>query len=199
MGFLHAATRTRARDLWGWAILYIAGVLAVFVLSDLAPKTLAGTPTGPIAGIQVAVTILIWVAAPFQLAGVRRRVFGLRPAPARLPDGAYRDDPAVAVALAQRQKRAETRQLTASDPGLARELGIGGPDLRRGYDDGGLVELNTAPAPVLELAPGHIAQITDLRSCRTTLTSVEDLFAYTDLPYNLWEHIREHGIALTRT
>jgi hypothetical protein len=201
VGFVHAAIRTRARDLWAWAVLYTAAVVAVFVLSGSAPHGPTGTPTGPLAGIQVGLTILIWIAAPGQLVGVRRRVFGLRPAPAPLPEGAYRDNPAVAAVLAQRQRRAEARRLAASDPGLARELGIGRPDLRRGYDDGGLVELNTAPAAVLaavlDLSSEQVRRITDLRGgAGPVLAGVEDLFAYTDLPYPLWDQIRERGIVL---
>ena len=201
LGFIHAAIRTRARDLLGWAVLYSAAVLAVFVLAESAPHSNAGVPAGPLAGAQVGLNILIWVAAPWQLASVRRRVFGLRPAAAPLPKGAYSDEPAVAAVLERRHRRASARQLAASDPALARELGIGRPDLRRGYDDGGLVELNTAPplvlATVLELAPDQVRQITALRGPGgSALASVEDLFAYADLPYLVWDHIREHAVVL---
>jgi len=48
-------------------------------------------------------------------------------------------DPALAAAIACRQRRQQARQLLANDPGLARELRIGRPDLPRDYDDGGLV------------------------------------------------------------
>lgn len=48
-----------------------------------------------------------------------------------------------------RARRDQARSLRANDPAVARELGIGldlGLDLGRGYDDGGPVDLNTAPA-----------------------------------------------------
>lgn len=58
-----------------------------------------------------------------------------------------------ALALAEveerRRRRAAARALVAEDPAAARELGIGRPDLRRHYDDGGLVDLNSAPHAVL--------------------------------------------------
>ena len=37
---------------------------------------------------------------------------------------------------------------------LAKRLGIGRPDLPRQFDDGGLVDLNHAPLPVLMSLPG---------------------------------------------
>jgi hypothetical protein len=200
VGFVHAAVRTRAHDLWGWAAVYVAGVVAVFVLASNAPHDGAGTPTGLLAGLQVALTVIILIVAPFHLAAVRRRVFGLRPRSGLLPAGAYRDDPAVAAVLAQRQRRADARLLATSDPRLARDLGIGRPDLGRGYNDGGLVELNTASGPVLasllDLSPGQVRQILDLRGYGTLLTDVEDLFAYTELPFAQWDRIRERAVVV---
>jgi len=69
-----------------------------------------------------------------------------------------------------RARRADARRLAAVDPPLARELGIGRPNLRRGLDDGGLVELNTAPAAVI----AHLC----------------------DLPLVVHERIRDRGIVL---
>jgi hypothetical protein len=201
VAFVHAAVRSRAVDLWAWAIAYTTAVVSVFVLFSMAPQDAAHRATGPLPGLATALIFLIWFASSFHLAAIRRRVFGLRPVATPLPDGAYRDDPAVAAALERRQRRNDARRLAGSDPLLARELGIGRPDLRRGYDDGGLVELNTAPAPVLaavlDLAPDQVRQITDLRDRPgAVLTTVEDLFAWTDLPYAQWDHIREHGLVL---
>jgi len=51
--------------------------------------------------------------------------------------------------------------LRASDPAAARELGIGRPDLGRGYDDGGLVDLNTASAGVITSVCGVDALLAD--------------------------------------
>ncbi|RKS08198.1 helix-hairpin-helix protein [Nocardiopsis sp. Huas11] len=54
----------------------------------------------------------------------------------------------------RRRLRAEARGIAASDAGYARELGIGRPDLRRIFDDGALIDINTAPAHVLSCLPG---------------------------------------------
>ena len=41
------------------------------------------------------------------------------------------------------------RRLQQDNPVLAQELKIGRPDLPRGYDDGGLVDVNHVPAAIL--------------------------------------------------
>ena len=45
--------------------------------------------------------------------------------------------------------RREARRLQQDNPVLAQELKIGRPDLPRGYDDGGLVDVNHVPAAIL--------------------------------------------------
>jgi len=54
----------------------------------------------------------------------------------------------------RRQLRNQARQFAAFDPGQALRLRIGRPDLMRGYDDGGLVDLNHAPGHELARLPG---------------------------------------------
>ncbi|MFI5709681.1 ComEA family DNA-binding protein [Kribbella sp. NPDC051620] len=51
-------------------------------------------------------------------------------------------------------RRSQARQLAAEQPALARSLGIGRPDLPRQYDDGGLIDLNDAPADLIDALPG---------------------------------------------
>ncbi|MDX6258716.1 MAG: family transcriptional regulator, regulator of embCAB operon [Kribbellaceae bacterium] len=51
-------------------------------------------------------------------------------------------------------RRSQARQLAAEQPALARSLGIGRPDLGRQYDDGGLIDLNDAPADLIDTLPG---------------------------------------------
>jgi hypothetical protein len=50
------------------------------------------------------------------------------------------------------------RAMARHVPEQLREYGIGRPDLKRGNDDGGLVELNSAPAEVLMTIPGVTAR-----------------------------------------
>jgi hypothetical protein len=110
-------------------------------------------------------------------------------------------DPAIAAVLASRNRRAEAKALAAGDPAMARELRIGRPDLSgRRYDDGGLVDLNNAPAAAiaamcdidLEIAE-HIVQA---RTVGVPFTTVDDVFALVDVPFPLWDRIRERGIVI---
>ncbi|GAA4780859.1 hypothetical protein GCM10023200_12650 [Actinomycetospora chlora] len=109
-------------------------------------------------------------------------------------------DPAIAAVLAARDRRTEARRLAAQDPLLARELRIGRPDLRRTYDDGGLVDLNSAPAPVIAHVcgiPRELAErIVTSRGLAGRFTAVDDVFAWADLPYDLWEVVRDRGVVV---
>lgn len=90
---------------------------------------------------------------------------------------------ATLVAARQRKaRRAEARALVASDPVLASELGIGRPDLRRGHDDGGLVDVNHVPAEVLaadlEMTPEVARQVVDAREHLGGFHSAEEMIVY---------------------
>ena len=65
-----------------------------------------------------------------KLASIRREIFrrpGWESPPA---------DPQADEVVRARARRSRARALWADDPAAARELGIGRPDLGRGYDDG---------------------------------------------------------------
>jgi hypothetical protein len=55
-------------------------------------------------------------------------------------------DPAIEEVLQARERRQQAREIAATDPAMALELGIGRPDVPGGYADGGLVDLNNASA-----------------------------------------------------
>ena len=85
------------------------------------------------------------------------------------------------------------------DPALARELRIGRPDLPREYDDGGLVDINHAPAEViatsgmtLELAQ----KIVEVRETVGGFISAEELSATVGLPPQLTADLAEYTIYL---
>jgi len=65
-------------------------------------------------------------------------------------------------------------------------LGIGRPDLRRDYDDGGLIDVNSAPAEVLAALPGispqQEAQAAGLRAARGPFVSADDLSVALGIP-----------------
>jgi hypothetical protein len=88
-------------------------------------------------------------------------------------------DPAVALALSRRALRQRAIHLARRDPALARHLRIGRPDLPRDFDDGGLVDINAVPEPVLAALPGltahHARQIVLAREQGGPFATVDEL------------------------
>jgi len=106
---------------------------------------------------------------------------------------------AIAMANMRRELRWQARQ-HARDFVLARDLRIGRPDLPRQYDDGGLIDMNHAPAGVMTAISGitpdlanHIVQI---RSKVHSFTSAEELSVVADLPPHLTPELVEYAIFL---
>jgi len=93
------------------------------------------------------------------------------------------DDPAVAAAKWRAQRRQEARQLLATDPAMAAELGIGRPDrANRRYADGGLIDLNHVPADwliqELEMTPAQASEIVQVRELKGGFASADELVVY---------------------
>jgi DNA uptake protein and related DNA-binding proteins len=90
--------------------------------------------------------------------------------------------------------------LVARYPAIARELRIGRPDLSRGYDDGGLVDINSAPFMVIVSLPGitpeQAWQIIADRESRGALTSIEDLVTRDLVPRGALPPLREALVIL---
>jgi hypothetical protein len=88
-------------------------------------------------------------------------------------------DPDEVALLARLVRREQARQLVYLHPAIARELRIGRPDLPRTFDDGGLVDINTAPELVLAslpgLAPEQARRIVTDRHLNGALTCLDDL------------------------
>jgi hypothetical protein len=199
--FAHAAHRLRRPSLWWWTALYAAATVALLFIMPSSPGESAASTTdvrSPIGGVGA---IAIMVAACIQLSGIRRDVYGL-PQPVRPPSQPpqpWAADPAVAAALALRAKREEARTLVARDPALARDLRIGRPDLARQYDDGGLVDINTAPPSVIAQCCGldeHAAeQIERARHQHPVpFQSVDELLVFVELDVSAWDLIRERAV-----
>ncbi|MBN1093318.1 helix-hairpin-helix domain-containing protein [Blastococcus sp. TML/M2B] len=148
--FWHAATRLGRRDVRTLALTYTAaGIYLVVLFSLMPPQQPDGTSGNPtLSTIGGLSALFVIVMACIQLRPLRRAVYG---GGGVVPVHA---DPLVARALAARARREETRRLIEANPGLQRELGIGRPDLGRGYDDGGLIDVNTAPAEVIARVTG---------------------------------------------
>jgi hypothetical protein len=201
--FVHAAGRLHRRSLRIWAAVYGAAAVAMGILLAITPTDAQGKTTDSagqaisVIGGLLALTIIAMGCV--QQVSLWREVYGgIAPQP-NLPFVPAGTDPAVAVALAARARRADARQLAARDPLLARELRIGRPDLTRTYDDGGLVDLNTAPAAVIaEVCDLTIDTADAVVAARTrgNFLAVDDVFAMADLPIAVWDVIRDRGIVL---
>ncbi|TKJ28330.1 hypothetical protein A6V29_02715 [Blastococcus sp. CCUG 61487] len=193
--FWHAASRLRRRDVRTLALAYTAADIYLIVLLSLTPPqqpdgTSGNETLSTIGGLSA---VFVIVVACIQLRSLRRQVYG---GAGVVP---VHDDPVVARALAGRARREESRQLLAREPGLQRELGIGRPDLRRGYDDGGLIDVNTAPAEVIarvtDIDPAHAEAIVAARTARGgTWFNIGELLVDVPLPPYAQEQLRERAI-----
>jgi hypothetical protein len=187
---IHAAVKLRTWTLWAAAAAYTAAEILVW------SATMTVT-SGPVESAEVAdppgwaaVLLLGLMVVPTAHAlTLRRRVFTSRP-----------QDPAIVAALQARQRREEARAIAARDVNLARELRVGRPDLPRQFDDGGLVDVNHAPPPVmvhlLGLSEADAAEVIEARDRIGGLSSPEELIAYTDLSPALVDGIRERLLFL---
>lgn len=191
--FLHAAIRLRKP--WVWL------ATCVFVLVACGAVYVSGQPEGttPVAVDAIFVVGLLgsMVVGITILTRLRREAYHLSDPMASGTDGAPATDLAVQQILQSRTKRAQARDLAAADPLMARELHIGRPDLPRDYDDGGLVDIASAPeyviAQVLGLPPEQAAGIIAVRD---TAITVDDLFSLTDLPVSSWDRIRDRAVII---
>lgn len=107
------------------------------------------------------------------------------------------DTPAVKRAQRELDRRECGRQLLATKPSLARQLGVGRPDMA-GSDSFGLVDVNHAGRPGLQLLPGldekHVQRIIDYRHEGGSFVSVEDLVTYLDLRQTTTGPLRDTAV-----
>jgi hypothetical protein len=193
--FWHAASRLGRPGVRKLALVYTAIDVALAVLLALTPDPSPDGSSGnsvisTIGGLSVCAVVVV---ACIQLRALRQEVYAT---PRRLPVGA---DPLGAQALAARQRREEARRMWSSDPALARELGVGRPDLGRGFDDGGLVDLNSVPATVLArvcaVAPAQAEAIVAAREARGgTYYNLGELFVDVPVPADVQAALTERAL-----
>jgi hypothetical protein len=187
--FLHAAIRLRRRWVWLATVVFTLVAAGAFYVSG-QPEA---TTSGAVDAVVVIAVLGSMVAGTTMLTKLRREVFRLGGS----EEPAVEVDPAVRQVLEARTKRAQARDLASADPLMARELHIGRPDLSGDYDDGGLVDIASAPesviAEILELSPKQAAEIV---AARDTAVTVDDLFSLTDLPVTAWDRIRDRAIII---
>ncbi|WP_433475855.1 BTAD domain-containing putative transcriptional regulator [Spirillospora sp. CA-142024] len=109
--------------------------------------------------------------------------------------------PVLDVRLIERRvRREQARSLAAHHPSIARRLGVGRPDLPRTFDDGGLIDVNSAPERLLASLPGldpyHAKLIVLARTAHGPLAAVDDLATREILPYQALYALRDVLIAV---
>jgi DNA uptake protein ComE-like DNA-binding protein len=123
---------------------------------------------------------------------IRRRVFD--------PHGLSAVDNEAVVERVKRRRllREKARELAAADPGLAKELRIGRPDLPRQYNDGGLVDVNHAPVEALTTLPGITPELAEkierVRAETGGFMSAEELSAVAGLPASLTNDVADYAV-----
>ncbi|MBC6460480.1 BTAD domain-containing putative transcriptional regulator [Actinomadura sp. HBU206391] len=109
-------------------------------------------------------------------------------------------DPEAIKALERRVRREQALSLVRYFPAIALELNIGRPDLPRFFDDGGLVDINTASAPVLAALPGMTAhqarQIVAHRQAQGGFGSIQDLIVWGLIAPPTAQALRETLVAI---
>ncbi|GAA4369686.1 hypothetical protein GCM10023088_20200 [Actinomadura verrucosospora] len=164
-----------------------AGVFALML--SLLSGTGEDEGTVRAAGMLMSVLAVVGCGHAFL---IRRKVFD--------PHGLSGVDNEAVVERVKRQRllRQKARELAASDPGLAKELRIGRPDLPHQYNDGGLVDVNHAPAQTLTLLPGVTpelaATIERVRAETGGFVSAEELSAVAGLPPSLTGDLAEYAV-----
>ncbi|HEX4225462.1 MAG TPA: helix-hairpin-helix domain-containing protein [Pseudonocardiaceae bacterium] len=199
--FAHASRRLGRPGVKVVGIAYSFLPFVAFVMLGVAPSDPSGTAIGTAGVVLQLVAFSLAILGP--LVAISHLIL-LRPAkqrpikPQAQEPAVPKLDPALADALVEREKRKEARALVASDPVLAQDLGIGRPDLGRKYDDGGLVDINNAPAKDIATRCGlDLAQaqaIVELRDERGGFANVDEMLVLVDLPVSVWDRVRDRGI-----
>lgn len=198
---LHAAIKLQRRDLWLWATGLIVSNVVAWVLIGSSPSNPDGSST-PMGSLGVAIAVVSAVIGTIQAFRTRDGVFGKSQTVAARPVARplIERDPAVANSLAARRRRAESVALSIQDPGLARDLMIGRPDLHRQYDDGGLVDVNHVPEEVLVshlgLSHDQARAVIEARDHIGGFENADDLCNLAELPPRMLDALRDHIVTL---
>ncbi len=181
----YALARRRRQD---WAVF--AGYLAATVALTVA-LSVVQSGSGASAGVGLFLIVLAAGAATHAFVLYRP---GRGPVPGA-PDVRQVNQAAVSQARDRIERRKDARHLVATNPALARDLMIGRPDLRRVYDDGGLVDVNHVPGgvlgPGLGLTREEEADVLAARANLGRFTSADELCAYTRLSPERVDELRE--------
>lgn len=192
--FFHAASRLDRPQLRKVGAVMAAGGLLGYALIGVSPTDNTGQPTGWLSNVAVVILLTVVLVATLLLISLRREVY--HPSVVVAPPTGNQG--AMASIQEARRKRNEARKLATRDPMMARELGIGRPESKQGYDDGGLLELNFATAEQLSALcglPRNLAE--EVVASRTTLgrfVNVEDAIVFGRIGEEYAPMVRDRGI-----
>jgi hypothetical protein len=179
--FIYAGVRGRKR---GW----VAFGLAYFVLTVVGWVLAQADSLNGLAG---AIILITWAATFVHALAIRSD------ANERIAMGV---SPTLMLAEEREREREEALRVVARDPHRARELGIGRPD-RHGFD-GGLVDLNSAPALEIGRLPGVSSslahRIVTIREEVGGFSSLEDCGLVLSLDAPTLDRMRPHAVVLPR-
>ncbi|MFF2146396.1 hypothetical protein [Kitasatospora sp. NPDC058190] len=188
--FWHATTRlsrVQSRD------AAKARRLAIVFTAVLA----GGLLIPPAAGFTALAGMII---APILVSPYRSLIYGDT---AQQPIPASVTEPTGPLAVAQQARalRAEARRIVQDDPAMARELGIGRPGRGNGYDDGGLLDLNSADArtisQALDVSPDLAERIVTARQeIGGSFSLLDEVITFASLTEGEELVVRERGVLL---
>jgi hypothetical protein len=185
-GYAYAAHRAGARSWYlggaGWRLLAYVGL----AINPPAAED------SQLDGFSSLLMVIAWAGAFVQALALRgeyvRRVSRRR-----------RDS--VLVARRRMEERRRARELVRSDPALARELGVGRPDVP-GATPMGVVDVNHAEADALaklpDVDPELAERIVAVREEVDGFSSAEDLGIVMDLEPGVIDSLREHAVIVPR-
>jgi DNA uptake protein ComE-like DNA-binding protein len=184
--FAMAGTQARKRS---W--LYAAALYALMSWGGIV--LVAATPTdSAVSDIGAALFLIEWLAATAHAFVIRgeyqRRLAGAAPNP-------------LEAARSIVETRKEAQRLVLREPDVARELGVGRPDLPQARSMG-VIDVNGVSAEVLATLPGidnHLARdIVRAREEIDGFKSLEDMGGVMSLDGNLVEDLRRYVVFVPR-
>lgn len=180
--FLYIGVRARRPQWLAWAGIYAATLAGYAILDNPAH------PSSTAKGLAAGLALLTWIGGGVHAIAVSSD------AVRRIQDKA---DPVLEAARTRIERRAQGRHLLATQPSLAREVGVGRPDVP-GAEDYGLVDVNHAPAAALATLPGMTGDLArrtvEEREQAGGFSSVEDLGLLLDLPPGTVDQMRDMAI-----
>ncbi len=193
------AAKAKTRQAWIWAGALASAWLVGFMLVG------SGDSEGALSDLGLTIYFAVWIGAVVYALVMGPKVLwppketyapgGPPPPPPYNPNAA-----AVAGVHALRIKREEAREIARRDPQMARDLRIGRPDLPRQYDDGGLVDINSAPVEVLRQALGLTGEqsthVVETRQHLSRFEHPEDLIHLAGLQPSTFDNVKDRIILM---